>query len=130
MLSKVRYHLQKVELKNLYHAIFESHLRYSCQVWYQSKSKTMREKIEILKKKALRIMSFSDQRKPSSPLFKEWKILRIIDIVDMQNCLLAHSVLKGKLPKSFENFRNVAIYTSILQGSVLLNFYTCHLLKV
>ena len=104
MLSKVRYYVQKVDLKNIYHAIFESHLRYGCQIWYQSNSKTIREKIEILQKKALRIMSFSDSREPSSPLFKEWKILKIKDIVDMQNCLLVHSFLKGKLPKSFENF--------------------------
>ena len=33
--------------------------------------KTMGEKIEILKKKALSIMSFSDSSEPSSPLFKE-----------------------------------------------------------
>ena len=48
MLSKVRYYVQKVELKNIYHAIFESHPSYGCQVWNQSNSKTIREKIEIL----------------------------------------------------------------------------------
>ena len=48
-------------------------------------------------------MSFSDLREPSSPLFKEWKILKIKDIVEIQNCLFVHSFLKGKLPKSFEN---------------------------
>ena len=41
---------------------------------------------------------------PSSPLFKEWKIRKIKDIEEIQNCLLSHSFLKGKLPKSFENF--------------------------
>ena len=49
-------------------------------------------------------MSFSDLREPSSPLFKKWKILKIKDIVNTQNCVLVHSFLKGKLPKSFENF--------------------------
>ena len=49
-------------------------------------------------------MTFSDQREPSSPLFKKWKILKIKDIVNTQNCVLVHSFLKGKLPKSFENF--------------------------
>ena len=49
-------------------------------------------------------MTFSNLCEPSLPLFKEWKILKIKDIVDMQNCLLVHSFLKGKLPKSFENF--------------------------
>ena len=104
MLSKVRHYVNKTELKDIYHAIFESHLRYGCQVWYQSNFKKIRDKIEILQKKALRIMSFSDLREPSSPLFKKWKILKIKDIVNTQNCVLVHSFLKGKLPKSFENF--------------------------
>ena len=61
----------KSELKNIYHAIFESHLRYGCQIWFLSSSKFIRDKLEKLQKKALRIMSFSDLREKSSPLFKE-----------------------------------------------------------
>ena len=49
-------------------------------------------------------MSFSEIQEPSSPLFKKWKILKIKDIVEIQNCIFVHSFLKGKLPKSFENF--------------------------
>ena len=60
--------------------------------------------MEVLQKKALRTMCFSDPRQPSSPLFKNWKIFKIKDIVDIQNYLIVHSFLKGKLPKSFENF--------------------------
>ena len=104
MLSKVRHYVNKAELKNIYHAIFESHLRYGCQIWFLSSTQFIREKIEKLQKKALRIMSFSDFKEPSSPLFKEWKILKIKDIVEIQNCLLCYSFLKGKLPKSFDNF--------------------------
>ena len=104
MLSKVRYYVHEFELKNIYHAIFEAHLRYGCQIWFQSNSELIRDKIEKLQKKALRIMSFSELQDPSSPLFKKWKILKIKDIVEIQNCLFVHSFLKGKLPKSFENF--------------------------
>ena len=104
MLSKVRHYVSRIELKNIYHAIFESHLRYGCQIWYQFGTQTTRAKIDKLQKKALRIMSFSDFRDPSSPLFKDWKILKMKDLVEMQNCLLCHSFLNGKLPKSFENF--------------------------
>ena len=55
------------------------------------------------KKKALRIIFLSDLQEQSSPLFKEWKILKIKDIVEIQNCLFVHSFPKGKLPKSFES---------------------------
>ena len=37
-------------------------------------------------------------------LFKEWKILKIKDIVEIQNCLLSYLFFKEKLPKSFDNF--------------------------
>ena len=104
MLSKVRHYAPKSEIKNIYHAIFESHLRYGCQIWFLSNSEFIKDKIEKLQKKALRFMSFSDLREPSSPLFKEWKILKIKDIVEIENCLLVHDFLKGKLPQSFENF--------------------------
>ena len=56
-----------------------------------------------LQKKALWFMSFSDLREPSSPLFKEWKILKTKDmLVEIQNCLYVHSFSEGKQPKSFE----------------------------
>ena len=102
MLSKVRHYVQRNELKNIYHSILESHLR--CQIWFLSSSKFIKDKIEKLQKKALRIMYFSDLRDPSSPLLKKWKILKIKDIVDLQNCLLCHSFLNGKLPTSFKTF--------------------------
>ena len=60
MLSKVRHYVQESELKNIYHAIFESHLRYRWQVRFLSSSKAIKNKIEKLQKKALRIISFSD----------------------------------------------------------------------
>ena len=34
--SKVRYYVKKAELKNNYHAIFESHLCYGSQIWFLS----------------------------------------------------------------------------------------------
>ena len=104
MLSKVRYYVQDIELKNIYHAIFESHIRYGCMIWFQSNSEFIKDKIQKLQKKALRMMSFSELHESSSPLFKKWKILKIEDIVEIQNCVFVHSFLKGKLPKSFENF--------------------------
>ena len=72
------------------------------QIWYQSNTQFINDKIAKLQKKALRcIISFADFREPSSPLFKKWKILKISDIDKMQNCFLVNEFLKGKLPESF-----------------------------
>ena len=91
----------------------------------------MREKIEVLHKKALQMISFLDPHEASSALFKEWKILKIKDMVDIQICLLVHSFLKEKLSKLFENFfqkcSDIQIYPTRFSSS---EFYTCHLLKV
>ena len=91
MLSKVRYYLHKIELKNIYHAIFEGHLRYAFQIWFQSNSEFIRDKIQKLQKKALQVLSFSELHEPSSALFKKWKILKIKDMVEIQNCLFVNS---------------------------------------
>ena len=56
MLSKVRYYVNEIELKNVYHAIFEAHPRYGCEIWFQSNSELMRDKIVKFQKNALRIM--------------------------------------------------------------------------
>jgi hypothetical protein len=76
MLSKVRYYVHEIELKNIYHAIFEAHLRYGCQIWFQSNSELIRDKIEKLQKKALRIMSFSNHRSHPHPCLKNGKYLK------------------------------------------------------
>ena len=62
--------VSKVDIKNTYHATFESHLWYGCQVWYQFGTQLTGEKVDKLQKKALRIMSFKDFREPSLPLLK------------------------------------------------------------
>ena len=92
--------------------------------------KFIKDKLEKLQKKTLQIMSFSDLREPSSPLFKEWKILKIKDIVEIQKCLFVHSFLKGKLPKSFENiFQKCNTIPNLhpLIISILIIFYVYYI---
>ena len=46
-------------LRNIYFAIFDSHLTYSCIAWTQKINTVYR--LIIFQKKALRIMNFKDQ---------------------------------------------------------------------
>ena len=59
MLAKARHYVPSNELKNVYHAIFSSHLMYGCQIWSQ-KLLSVTDKISILQKNAVRIMTYSD----------------------------------------------------------------------
>ena len=102
MLSKAR-HYVPTELKSLYHALFSSHLNYGSQIWGQSNNSFV-NKISILQKAAPRIITFSNFRAHTNPLFKENNILKLIDGITLQNCLFVYDFLKGKLPICFDNY--------------------------
>ena len=101
MLAKARHFVPLNELKNVYYAIFSSHLMYGCQIWTQ-KLLSITEKNSILQKNAVRIMTFSDFKAHSEPLFKQLAILKFKDNVILQNCLFVYDFLKGNLPSSFD----------------------------
>ena len=103
LLAKVRYYTSENLLRTIYYALFKSHMRYGCQIWGQTSSQLTNE-IAILQNKALRIITFSDRNTPADPLFKQSKILKFDQMIQMDNCLLAHNHINKSLPKTFENF--------------------------
>ena len=98
MLANARPFVPLSELKNVYHAIFSSHLMYGCQIWTQ-KLLSVTDKMSILQKNAV---TFSDFNAHSEPLFKQLDILKFNDNIVLQNCLFVYDYLKGNLPSSFE----------------------------
>ena len=66
------------------------------------------KRILILQNKALRITNFAPFRSQVNPLYKMNNILKIADIVQLQNFLFAHDYFHNKLPATFNNiFINV-----------------------
>jgi hypothetical protein len=100
MLAKARHYVPEAELKNIYHAIFSSHLMYGAQVW-STKLLTVTDRVTRLQKSAMRIMTFSDFRAHSEPLFKKSNILKLDDNIKLTNCLFVYDFLKGNLPISY-----------------------------
>ena len=99
MLSKVRHFVQK---KSIYHAIFESHLFYSCLVWEQNISSIKR--LYILQKKSLRLMYFLNRNAHTIPLFKDSNILKLPDNLALQNYIFIKNYFNQALPISFKKF--------------------------
>ena len=89
MLAKARYHVPTIELLSIYYATFASHLHYGCQVWSQHPNGLI-NKIETLQKNAIRIITFSEFKAHTNPLFKALKILKFKDQIKLFNCLLVH----------------------------------------
>ena len=59
LLLKIKNYVNMKTLRNIYNAIFDSHLTYSCIAWAQNINTVNR--LIILQKKALRTMNFKDQ---------------------------------------------------------------------
>ena len=89
-------------LRNIYYAIFDSHLTYSCIVWAQNINTVNR--LIILQKKALRIMNFKDQLFHSSPLFSENNILKFTDKTTLQNILFVNKSINRQSPPIFDDW--------------------------
>ena len=57
ILAKLRYYVSTDTLKTIYYALFDSHMRYTCQNWGQSDSKTS-DMIKSAQNKALRSLAW------------------------------------------------------------------------
>ena len=103
MLCKARHYIKLNDLKTLYYAIFSSHLIYGCQIWGQSIN-TFNQKVFNLQKRALRIISFADFRDDCNPLFINLKIIKLDNLIFVQNCLFVHDTLKKVSPLCFHGY--------------------------
>ncbi len=61
-------------------------------------------KIERAQNAALSIITFSDFKAHSAPIFQELKILKFQDNIQLQHILLVHDFKNKMLPKSFNDF--------------------------
>ena len=104
MLAKARHYIsQQSDLISIYYSMFSSILLYASLVWGLLDNPTL-GKIERAQKAAIRIISFSEFKAHTSPLFKELKILKFKDYIQLQHILLLHDHRNNKLPSSFKNF--------------------------
>ena len=96
-LGKLRHFVPRTVLLSLCYALFQSHMSYCCQVWGQHK-KTSTSRVPTLQKTALIIITFSDFRSPSSPIFLSLKVLSLFDYVKLLNVILVHQIKNESLP--------------------------------
>ena len=59
------------------------------------------QKVVKLQNRALRIITFSDFRADSNPLYADLNILKVADHITLQNCLFVHDALNKVSPICF-----------------------------
>ena len=102
MLSKLRHFVNKDILLSVYCGIFHSHLAYLCLVWGQAKFSLNR--ITSLQKRAIRILHSAAYH--TSPLLYRSKVLKFVDIVSLENCIVVRKYFNGEAFPYFQTTSN------------------------
>ena len=96
--------LPKKHLKLIYHALISPHLSYGIPFWHNS-TKQRLHRLTILQKKAIRIITNSQYNAPSSPLFKQERILPLEKLhqAELQKLMyrIHHSLIPNPIPSAF-----------------------------
>ena len=97
ILSKLRYNASLETCVQVYYSIFYSHLIYGCNVWGLSSEENI-QKIEVLQKKCIRILTFADFTAHSNPIFIDLKLLKVRDVIKLSQLQLVYGFVSGRLP--------------------------------
>ena len=102
ILSKLRYYAPLETCLQVYYAIFYSHLTYGCNIWGLTSEENL-NKMEILQRKCIRIMTFSDFRSHTNHLFIKLKILKVRDVIKSHQLKLVYEFLNNTLPTDLQS---------------------------
>ena len=101
MFCKLCHYVNEASVKWIYYAIFHSHLSYVCTAWGQNlKPKNC---INLIQKKALRIISFAQYDAHTLSIFAKLNIIKFSDLISLYNCLLIYKHFFSKAPSVFSH---------------------------
>ena len=103
VLSKVRHYVNAATLSMLYYSLRYPFLTYAVVTWGNTYTTTLRPLI-ILQKRAVRLMTFSEFRAHSDPIFHDLGLLKLPDIIFLHNALFMYDFYSDCLPSVFNCF--------------------------
>ena len=110
ILSKLRHNAPRSVCLNVYYALFYSHLIYGCNIWGITTVENL-DKIVKLQKKCVRIITFSDFDSHANPLFIDLKILKVHDVIKLQQLKLVYEYRNNLIPHDLRTFFNCRFET-------------------
>ena len=106
ILSKLCHHVPQKTCISVYFSFFYSFFLYGSLAW-QFTSKTNLNRVFILQKKCLCIITFSFYKDHSNPLFKDLKLLKLCNILESEIMKFFYKFSRNELPKSVCSIFNV-----------------------
>jgi hypothetical protein len=91
--------------KSIYRSLFESHLHFGSIV-YGSANPSMLSSIVNLQKRAVRSIVRARYSAHTDPIFRSLNILKVPDLINLNQVLFIHKSRSGQLPLSFDNYFN------------------------
>ena len=89
--------------KLIYHSLFESHLHFGSIIYGAANAKSL-EEISSVQRKALRVLTRSNYNAHTDPLFKKHKLLKVTDLIQLNQSIFVRQFKNAKLPQSFHCF--------------------------
>ena len=89
--------------KLIYHSLLESHLHFGSIIYGATHQKNLGQ-IEAVQRKAIRVLTRSRYDEHSDPLFRKHEILKLGDLIQLNQTLFVRQYKNGKLPDSFTGF--------------------------
>ena len=102
ILSKLRYNAPLSTCLQVYYAIFYSNLIYGCNVWGLTTNENL-DKIEVLQNKCVRILKFAPYNSHANSLFIDLKLLKVRDVINVQQLKLVYDYFTNNLPIDLTN---------------------------
>ena len=93
-------------MKTLYDSLIYSQISY-CNIVWGNTYPTYLNRIYVLQKKALRIITNSNYRAPTDRLFFDLNTLTIFDVYKYQATIFMYKYVNGFLPTIFDNYFNL-----------------------
>ena len=113
IISRARHLFDRKQLILLYNALILPYFTYCLVIW-GSNYETSLQPVILLQKRAIRLIAGAGRITHTGPLFREFKLLKIVDLLKYQLILILHDFLYGRLPHSlarrfntYEPVRNI-----------------------
>ena len=103
ILSRLRHFIPSHVLLLLYNSLILPHLSYGILLWGNTHKSSI-NRLFILQKRAVRLISNSLPRSPSQPLFKKLNLLTAPDLYFQNLGLFMFKYTQNLLPRVFETF--------------------------
>lgn len=103
IISKARHYVNIDVLSMLYYSLVYPYLIYGIVVWGHTYESTIKPLL-ILQKKLIRIMTFSNFKAHTNPIFLKLKLLKLPELVYLYTGLFMYDLYSGNLPTLFTSY--------------------------